>query len=137
MSRTRGSSSTSSRACSARRGASYENPVPSSGSTIQVRSFAEVERLPSSPTRPSSGRSLASSSRIARSASRSASETGSVTDVFEARPSSTRLQEVDGRVDEDPHHVDEVPVDARHLDAAVLLRGEVAAEGADRREDEE
>src|SRR5207342_2971870 len=47
---------------------------------------------------------------------------------------STRLalQDVDRRVDDDPHHVDEVPVDARHLDAAVLLGREVPAEGPHR-----
>ena len=32
---------------------------------------------------------------------------------------------------DDPHDVDEVPVDPRHLDAAVLLGRVVAAEGAD------
>ena len=31
------------------------------------------------------------------------------------------LEDVDRRVDDDPHHVDEVPVDPGHLDAAVLL----------------
>src|SRR4051794_9678293 len=45
----------------------------------------------------------------------------------------TELEDVDGREDDDPHHVDEVPVDARHLDAEVVLRvrSEVAAPGAD------
>ena len=47
------------------------------------------------------------------------------------------LEEVDRRVHEDPHHVDEVPVDPGHLDAAVLLRGEVPPEGADRREQQQ
>ena len=49
----------------------------------------------------------------------------------------TALEDVDGRVDDDPHHVDEVPVDARHLDAAVVLGREVAAEGADRDEQQQ
>src|SRR4051795_7707219 len=40
----------------------------------------------------------------------------------------TWSEEVDRRVDDHPHHVDEVPVDARHLDAAVLLGGEVPLE---------
>ena len=48
-----------------------------------------------------------------------------------------RLEDVDRRVDDDPHHVDEVPVDPRHLHAAVLLLGEVPAEGADRREQQQ
>src|SRR5688572_9987847 len=48
--------------------------------------------------------------------------------------STPALEDVDTRVDEDPHHVDEVPVDARHLDAAVLLSREVAAEGPGGRE---
>ena len=39
-----------------------------------------------------------------------------------------RLEDVDRREDDDPHHVDEVPVDARHLDALVGVRREVAAE---------
>ena len=43
---------------------------------------------------------------------------------------AARSEDVDRRVDDDPHHVDEVPVDARHLDAAVLLGRVVAAEGA-------
>src|SRR6476660_6345200 len=43
------------------------------------------------------------------------------------------LEDVDRREDDDPHDVHEVPVDARHLDAQVLLRllREVAAPGAD------
>src|SRR3954451_7536150 len=40
----------------------------------------------------------------------------------------TWSEEVDRREDDHPHHVDEVPVDARHLDAAVLLGGEVPLE---------
>src|SRR3712207_575101 len=48
-----------------------------------------------------------------------------------------RLDDVDRQVDDDPHDVDEVPVDARHLDAAVLLGREVPAERPDRREDEQ
>src|SRR5215211_757269 len=49
------------------------------------------------------------------------------------------LEDVNRDVDDDPHDVDEVPVDAWHLDAEVVLgfRAEVAAEGADRREREE
>src|SRR5207249_3341320 len=44
------------------------------------------------------------------------------------------LQQVDRRVDDDPHYVDEVPVDSRDLDAMVGLRREVAPEGPDRHE---
>src|SRR5690349_9934048 len=49
------------------------------------------------------------------------------------------LEDVDRHEDDDPHDVDEVPVDARHLDAEVVLHvgAEVAAEGADRREREQ
>src|SRR5215203_39323 len=50
-----------------------------------------------------------------------------------SRPS----EHVDGRVHEYPHHVDEVPVDPGHLDASVLLRAEMPAEGADRGESEQ
>jgi hypothetical protein len=32
------------------------------------------------------------------------------------------LEDVDGGVDDDPHHVHEVPVDPRHLDPQMLLR---------------
>src|SRR4051812_3213003 len=46
-------------------------------------------------------------------------------------------QEVNRAVHDDPHDVDEVPVDARHLDAAVLLLREVPAERPDGREREE
>src|SRR5215213_7878151 len=44
-----------------------------------------------------------------------------------------QLEDVDRREDDDPHHVDEVPVDARHLDTEVVLRlrPEVSAPGAD------
>src|SRR5947208_16921231 len=49
------------------------------------------------------------------------------------------LEDVHRREDDDPHDVDEVPVDARYLDAEVLLRllREVAAPGADVGEGEE
>ena len=40
-------------------------------------------------------------------------------------------QDVHRRVDHDPHDVDEVPVDPRNLDAAVMLGREVAPESAD------
>src|SRR4051794_6408104 len=39
------------------------------------------------------------------------------------------LEDVDRHEDDDPHDVDEVPVDPRHLDAAVLVGREVAPEG--------
>ena len=47
-----------------------------------------------------------------------------------------RLEDVDGGVDDQPHDVDEVPVDARDLHPEVILGGgpEVAAEGSDGRE---
>ncbi len=48
-----------------------------------------------------------------------------------------RLEDVDRRVHDDPHDVDEVPVDAGHLDAAVLLGAEVAAEGPDRHDQQQ
>src|SRR3979490_1993031 len=48
-----------------------------------------------------------------------------------------RSKNVDGRIHEDPHDVDEVPVDPRHLHAAVLLGRVVAAEGTDRREEQQ
>ena len=64
--------------------------VPSRGSTIQRRPLSPLVREPSSATRASSGRSVSSSSRITRSASRSASETGSVAEVLDARPSGAR-----------------------------------------------
>ena len=37
-------------------------------------------------------------------------------------PRLEELEDVDGGEDDDPHDVDEVPVDARHLDAEVVLR---------------
>src|SRR5262249_20988867 len=54
-------------------------------------------------------------------------------------PDGWALEDVDRGEDDDPHHVDEVPVDARHLDPEVflLLGAEMAAEGADRREAEQ
>src|SRR4051794_35238280 len=45
--------------------------------------------------------------------------------------------DVDGDVHDDPHHVDEVPVDAGQLDTVVVLGREVPAEGADRREEQQ
>ena len=52
--------------------------VPSSGSTTQLSPLEPGSLLPSSPTKPSSGRRSRSSSRIARSEARSASLTRSV-----------------------------------------------------------
>src|SRR5437870_2799389 len=40
------------------------------------------------------------------------------------------LDDVDRRVDDDPHHVDEVPVDPRDLNPVVVLGRVVTAEGA-------
>jgi hypothetical protein len=45
--------------------------------------------------------------------------TGTSTGTREA--DTAQLQDVDRREDDDPHHVDEVPVDPGHLDAEVLL----------------
>src|SRR5205809_7916714 len=45
-----------------------------------------------------------------------------------------KSEDVDRREDDDPHHVDEVPVDPADLDAVMMLGGEVPAEGADRHE---
>src|SRR6266550_3375221 len=46
-------------------------------------------------------------------------------------------EEVHGRVDHDPHYVHEVPVDPSDLDTVMVLRGEMAAEGADRHEQQD
>src|SRR5437773_894112 len=48
-----------------------------------------------------------------------------------------RSEDVDRRVDDDPHHVDEVPVDPGDLDAEVRLRRVVAAIGPDGRRQEQ
>src|SRR3954469_6618703 len=48
-----------------------------------------------------------------------------------------RSKNVNGRINEDPHDVDEVPVDARHFDPPVLLGRVMAPEGADRREQQQ
>src|SRR5919202_4732726 len=45
--------------------------------------------------------------------------------------------DVDRRVDHDPHYVHEVPVDPSDLDAVVVLGREMAAEGADRHEEQD
>src|SRR3954454_11318271 len=52
---------------------------------------------------------------------------------------TSALKDIYGDVDDDPHDVHEVPVDAWHLDTKVVIRlgAEVAAEGADRREREQ
>src|SRR5215831_7727746 len=47
------------------------------------------------------------------------------------------LEEIDRRVHDDPHYVDEVPVDSGKLDAVVVLRRVVTAEAADRHHEEE
>ena len=60
--------------------------VPSSGSTIQRLPLAASLREPSSASRPSPGRSAASSSRTVRSAS----ETGSVAEDLLSSPSGSR-----------------------------------------------
>src|ERR1039458_1017483 len=68
--------------------------------------------------------------RSPRSRQSRTAETGTPRPRSEA--DSARLDDVDRRVDDDPHDVHEVPVDARHLDPAMLLRAVVAAEGSDR-----
>src|SRR4051812_38207771 len=45
--------------------------------------------------------------------------------------------DVDGKEHEDPHHVDEVPVDPADLDSVVMVGREVPAEGADRHEEQD
>ena len=55
---------------------------------------------------------------------------------FAAQGIDHRLEDVHGRVDHNPHYVDEVPVDPGNLHAVVLLGREVAPEGANRRERE-
>src|SRR4029453_2635527 len=47
------------------------------------------------------------------------------------------LEDVHRRVHDNPHYVDEVPVDPRNLHAAVLRGREMASEGANRRERED
>jgi hypothetical protein len=44
---------------------------------------------------------------------------------------------MDAGVDDNPHYVDEVPVDPADLDAVVVLGREVAAERPDRHEQED
>src|SRR5204863_1870224 len=53
--------------------------------------------------------------------------------------SGRQLENVNRRINDDPHDVDEVPVNARHLDAEMVLRlgAEMAAKGADRGEAEQ
>src|SRR4029079_13574478 len=49
----------------------------------------------------------------------------------ERRGFHTELEDVDRRVDDDPHDVDEMTVDPGYLDATVLFGREVPAERAD------
>src|SRR5438034_7412486 len=49
----------------------------------------------------------------------------------------TASDDVHGRIHDDPHYVDEVPVDPRDLDAVVVRRGVVTAERAGRRKGEQ
>ena len=46
-------------------------------------------------------------------------------------------EDVDGQVHDDPHHVDEVPVDPADLDTVMVFRGEVPSERADRHEEQD
>src|SRR5947208_12284163 len=48
-----------------------------------------------------------------------------------------KSEDVDRREDDDPHYVDEVPVDPADLDAVVVLGGEMSAEGANRHEEQD
>jgi hypothetical protein len=45
--------------------------------------------------------------------------------------------EVDGRVHDNPHYVHKVPVDPADFHSVVMFGGEVAAEGADRHEEQD
>src|SRR5436190_8906349 len=60
----------------------------------------------------------------------------STSDGCEPDGRGRRLEDVDGGEDDDPHHVDEVPVDPGHLDAEMVLRlrAVVAPPGADVRD---
>src|SRR5690242_17515771 len=53
------------------------------------------------------------------------------TRIRKAVASDSVLENVDRRVDDHPHDVDEVPVDPRHFHALVVLGRVVAAERAD------
>src|SRR4051812_27530265 len=50
---------------------------------------------------------------------------------------SASSEDVDRRVDDDPHDIDEVPVDAADLDAVMVLRREMPPEGPDRHEEQD
>src|SRR5438067_10265171 len=52
-------------------------------------------------------------------------------------PFLPRSEDVNRCVNDDPHDVDEVPVDAAQLDAVVVRSREVAAEGAGRHEEQD
>src|SRR5918992_3961082 len=94
-----------------------------------ARSATSMSVVKESPAAPTPGR--------AGWPPRSRRRSGSGTPPARSAAGSARLQDVDRAEHEDPHDVDEVPVDARHLDAAVLLGRVVTPERADRREQQQ
>src|SRR5207245_4732719 len=94
-------------------------------------------RTAAPPTPPTTPARTAAPSTYSGSWTASPSERSGFSIAPSTARRERRLEDVDGRVHDDPHHVDEVPVDPRHLDAAVLLGGVVAAERADRHEQQQ
>src|SRR5439155_22139799 len=81
-----------------------------------------------SPTqRPPSAAAITIAAKYATVASRNRNASDSL------RKGLITLEDVDGRVHDDPHDVHEVPVDPRDLDAVVGARGVVASESTERR----
>src|SRR5438067_1284960 len=56
---------------------------------------------------------------------------------FSSPPLTQESEDVDRHVDDDPHDVHEMPVDASDLDPVVVLGGEVASEGANGHEEQD
>src|SRR5947209_523116 len=105
--------------CSARRARTHQ-PTTSALSATNTASPTHRPPVTAASTIAAKYATVASRNRNASASLRS----GLIT--------APRLQDVDGRVHDDPHDVHEVPVDPGDLDAVVRRGRVVAAEGPDR-----
>src|SRR4051812_32342155 len=113
--------------------------APGGASSRRDRSQAQTTRTEATtntaiPTHlPPNANAIPIAAKYASAQSRNWNASASLRSGFFMRASD----DVDGCVDDDPHHVDEVPVDPGDLDAVVVVRGVVAAEGTDGGEGEQ
>src|SRR5215203_1112531 len=107
----------------------------SSRARIMYQSAARIRTT--NTTRPIQRLITAPTTISANAASVSSTHRNASCSLLSGLRTGASLKEVDGRVDDDPHHVDEVPVDPCQLDAVMVVRQEMPTKGANRHEEED